>query len=64
MADCDGFFLKKKIKFVVGYGCLWWLVVGFCNSGWWDAVILWLFVVVVKVTMWWLLRWVCGGWAF
>ena len=37
---------------------------GVCGSGWWVASILWLFVVVVEVSMWWLLRWVCGGWVF
>ena len=29
---------------------------GVCGSGWWVVAILWLFVVVVKVGMWWLLR--------
>jgi len=50
------FFFYFKIRFAVGYGCLWWLVVGVCGSGWWVAAILWLFVVIVKVGMWWLLR--------
>ena len=56
MIGCDSlwwvFIFYLQIRFVVGYGCLWWLVVGFCGIGRWLVAILWLFVVVVEVNLW------------